>query len=280
MTQPETLSPSAVAAELLAAEPATVPAAPAEPLALPAPAAKAPLPAPEPNAPTDRNGNPFRRGFHRENADGTPFRNKHGFFMPRGGRKPAAAPVSLPATASEPPAPTPTPSAPESAAESPWTAAERASAAAPASDPTAPAADQPKPATDAADHCADAAEAVTHALYLVVGAVTGAPDEANPAASEHANLCRSVAAYVRSTGWRGGPLAGAVLAVSAYLLRTLRKPKSAEQVEAWMRSLRKPAPKNVTPMPQPAPAPAAAGPVRHTAATAPLAFGGFTERAG
>lgn len=273
MNEPPPISPDSAAADLLATAPAagTPPPVPSPVLALPAPSDVG-----EPGKPkagdVDAKGTAFDPSKH----SGAKHRQT-GAWMPRSpGRRRKAAP----AVAEDSPRPAePVRSDLPPAAETAWSAEERAAAEAPGGFPPPEAA---AAASEPVDRSTDAAEAVTSALYLVMGAVTGAPDEAVPTAAEHSQLCRSVAAYIRSTGWNGGPLAGMILGLSAWALRTLRKPKSAAAVQKWMEELRRPRAKNVTP-PKPAaesPKPAAAAP---GPAFDPVPFaddGGFTESAG
>ena len=69
--------------------------------AAPDPGAAAGAPSPAPAPLRDKFGTDFRRGFHRENPDGSPFLGTRGQYMPRGGRKPK----NLVPPRSEPPPP-------------------------------------------------------------------------------------------------------------------------------------------------------------------------------
>ena len=275
MDTPTVLSPDAVAAELLGAQPATPqPTAPVQPATEPAPRGQ-PLSA-------------FRKGFHRENPDGSPFRNRYGNFMPRGGRKSSPSAVAVSDTAPQPTAPiqpvteptagtVPAPvseaasqvSAPEKPA---WSAAERAAAASTA----VPVDSVPANAQQAEiDTSADAAEVAAEALFFCVGAIFNAHDEATPAKPEAEKLVRVLAAWIRSTGWRGTAGICALLAVVAYLLRFLRKPKASAKVQDWIGQLKTSAriEKAVPVQPQPA-----AEQTKQPEPPQATGFNGFTER--
>ena len=61
----------------------------------------------------------------------------------------------------------------------------------------------------------------------------GAPEEALPSPAEHKNLQAMTAAYLRSRGWVFAGGVAVCVAVLAYLLRTVNKPKTREKVRGW-----------------------------------------------
>lgn len=264
---PNLLDPAAVAAAMMADVPKPSPAepAPAKPTE-PAPAvASAVQPeAPASDTPRDDGGNSFRPGFHRENPDGSPFRNRFGRFMPRGGRHKRSAPESAGGTAPAPANPPP--------AKSAWSEAERAEASAPpvAEQPageSAGAAAQPAPAPEVADHSEDAAEVVCLAVYTSTGLLFDAPEDCEPKPAEHTAIRRAVAAYVRAKGWRITGGWGIVVMFAAYLIRVLRKPGPSKKFRSWISDQRAARAKPVAPVP-----PEASEPTATTAARqAPIA---------
>ncbi len=178
---------------------------------------------PAPDAPRDARGHVFRPEFHRLGSDGKPFVNKHGLFMPRGGRKPKNF------------APPPPPMAP---GESPWSSAEKTAASAPPpvvdeKKKEEPAAAAPTSHADISDNSDDASEVFCRAIYTVTGFAFDAPAECQPRPAEHDNMRRAFAAYLRSKGWKSSAGVGIVLMLAAYLLRVLGKPVPAAKLKSW-----------------------------------------------
>ena len=291
MNPPTLIDPAKDAADLIGAlpaapqpAPAAVPSEPAAPLTVTA----EPMAAP----PVDRFGHLFRPGFHRTNVDGSPFRGKKGQFMPRGGSRSPQAAAQPAATAEPQPQPVPTAQPVQSAPVTPpitepaapaWTDAQRAAAA----EPAAPAAGSPAAVAAATaqaeiiDSSDDAAEVIALAGFFIIGVIFGAPEEATPPAGEQAHLIKINAALIRSTGWKGSAWWAAGLSWAAYLLRFLRKPVAAAQVQKWVAEIRakSPAPDvfgaavvtAIVNQPKPATAPAAPQ-------AAPTFSGQFIER--
>lgn len=240
MNEPTLLSPDAVAAGLMAA--------PAEsPKPTPPPVSEKPIPI-TPDGRIDKGGKIFDPGHHKANPDGTPFLNKHGRFMPIGGRKklgaaanvrpenappqrePVRAETSAPMV-DAPAAPAPTPPA--------WSEADRAAAAAPAPEAASAGATGAAPAAAVGqDQSDDAAEVFTNTLYFTVGVLIGSTDEATPEKSEHENFCKAASAYIRTTGWKGTAFTCFALRICAYLLRVARKPKASETVQGWLNNFK------------------------------------------
>ena len=199
-----------------------------------------PTPAPEgqppanivPPAVTDKGGHPFRPGFHRTNPDGTPFVNVRGFFMPIGGRKPAAAPVP----ASQPAAPAPAGPAPDlsdiaDAAKAPEPVPEPAGA-----EPINPAAGK------SPDRFTLLADVYTRAG--IAGAMGALGEEWSPDDdAEFVALRESVAAYLRATNREDlSPGWALTFAVMTYGAKRLPRPKTQsrlaffrEKITAWWR---------------------------------------------
>lgn len=277
MSQPETLSPDALASEIVADVPNRGPAPAAVPAATVA-ASPAPITTPAASGAPIMVGNvQFDPTKHKSNADGSPFINKAGRLMPIGGRRPGTA--SAPVAAA--------PAAPGGTA---WTEADRQTASAtppaaekPAGTPEPAPAPQSAPAAPESagvDHCSGAAEVGARLVYLVLGFLFGAQDETTPDKSTHTNLKELTAAYIRSTGWRGTPKIGLAFGWLAYLIQTLQRPKPAAKVQTWFDGLWKARPsktievqatevRTVTPERSAAPTPSEA-----------QSFAGFTERAG
>lgn len=214
--------PATVAAEMLANVPQPAP----EPQTAPEPS---PAAEPSPDAPRDAHGHAFRPGFHRENPDGTPYTNARGDYMPRGGRRKGV-----------PNAPTPPPA-------QPWSEAERRAAvspppaeSSPESQPAAPG--TPPPAESAApgatmpgavDLSESGAEVGCRVVYTLSGAIFNAFEDCEPAAREHDQLRKSLAAYIRSKGWTATAGWAIFLEFCGYLLRLVRKPGPSKQLRAW-----------------------------------------------
>jgi hypothetical protein len=217
------------------------------------------LPKPSVEGAKDPAGRVFDPARYRSRPDGTPFLNKQGYFMPRGGRKPSSSTPQPPPAADPGPVATPAPEPEKSA----WDATERASAAGetlppvatpgdPAQAPGAPPNGPNPSAQTIADTSEDAAELGTRTLYFTVGCVFGSMDEANPEKLEHENLRSALAAYIRTLGWKGTAGTLAFVRVAAYVLKVARKPKGAETVKKWMadfKARRRAAPKPVQPVP-------------------------------
>lgn len=273
-TAPVSLSPVSLASGILdhaaAAMPPETPAAPAPSPA--APAAPAPAPASGPIL-TDRSGRSFNPATMKAHADGTPFVNRAGYFMPIGGVKktPSGSPAAAPA------APAPAPGAVAQADA--WTSADRAAAAqATAPDPaTAPGAQSaagssaPAPAPGAADSDPGedarlspeaAGELGARALYTATGALIGDHARAAATGAEHANITKTVSAYLRFRGIAAVGTIALVLTAAAYLMDEKRRSAVAARLAAWFKPSPRPAPRAA----EPAPAAAAPGPATPAAA--------------
>jgi hypothetical protein len=242
---PTLLDPAAVATELIgahtpAATPPTVPDQGAQTV---------PAVTPTPDGQIDKAGRVFDAARYKSNPDGTPFRNRLGYFMPKGGRGAKKA-VSVPMESASAPqaeaapvvsAPAlPPPSAPA------WSEAEKNAAAAPAPEAVAPGVGTAEPVVNAAapvvDCSGDAAKAISSGVFVFVGFAFDARDEVTPGKAEQGHLCDATAAWVRSTGWRGGPLAGMLLAWAAYFLGIAEKPKVSAKLKKWLGSEKRAAP--------------------------------------
>jgi len=265
----EILSPEKLTAACLAVAPrigaVTAPAVPAAPTAEPPPVV---APVTHGPAPIDKAGRLFDPKHYRANADGSPFLNAKGYFMPRGGRKAKTAGPVVTASA----APIAAPAVPLPPAVDAWSASDRATAAGvPSGQPGEPGeAAGPSAAGQAAPpvgKSSDAAEVGCRAVYTAAGLVFGAPDEATPPPAEHKNYVEAAAAYIDYRGWKFvGGLALVVCAL-AYLLRMASKPKTEARIKKWTGFGEEP--RNVTPAPAskaeadeppPAPPPVAAVP--------------------
>lgn len=254
---PKMLSPSAVTAELLAVAPKATGGPFVETAQPPAPAQSEVETAPAAEAPRDSLGRPFDPKRFRTKPDGTPFLDKNGRFMPRGGRKPKT-PENRETTAQEPPAAAPSGPA--------WTEAERASASQPPPPPNGeadPAAKTVEP--EVVGSAEDSAEVACRAVYTALGFATGAPEEAIPTPAEHKNMQAMTAAYFRARGWVFAGGVAVCVALLAYLLRTVNRPKTHAKVRSWfsrggegVTDKGEPAPAASPPAPEPKSAPAAA----------------------
>lgn len=220
--EPTTLSPADVTAELVAVAPKTTAAPVAEITAQPETPAET---APAADVPRDSLGRPFDAKRFRVNPDGTPFLDKNGRFMPRGGRKPKSQ-ENRQTTANEPRAAAPSGPA--------WSDAERAEAAQPVPPPAGDADTAAKTVEpEIVSSAEDSAEVACRAVYTVLGLATGAPEEALPTPAEHKNMQAMAAAYFRSRGWVFAGGVAVCIALLAYLLRTVNKPKTSQQVKRW-----------------------------------------------
>jgi hypothetical protein len=223
MNEPTLLSPDAVAANLMAA--------PSEPAA-PVPVSEKQIPI-TPDGKIDKGGKIFDPARHKSNSDGTPFLNRHGRFMPIGGRKKLGAAETTAPLVDDPAAPLNQPEPPV------WSEAARAAAAAPSPEAQAAAGKTAGPAAALTeDQSDDAAEVLTQTLYFTVGVLIGSTEAATPEKSEHVNFCKAASAWIRTTGWKGTALTCFVLRVCAYLLRVARKPEAAETIQKWMRAFK------------------------------------------
>ena len=281
MSQLTPLDPSAVAANLMATPAAT--AAPA--------VSYGPAPVPV------KDRRPWDSNKFKSRPDGTPFVNRQGYYMPKGGKKPlrvytavgsevpSAVPMTPPAEPDQPapevlpvaepsPAPAAAPVAPEVPA---WSAAEQAEAGKAAAGSGMPGAAPAPDAETGVDNSADAADVGCNVLYFIVGLIFDAHEEATPGKAEHENFVRTAAAYIRTTGWRATAGIAFLLRCLAYVLSVMRKPKAAAKVREYVNDMMGRGPmKNVTPKPdEPAPAAAPASP----AAGGPsVSFSGLVER--
>jgi hypothetical protein len=221
------------------------------------------------NGPRDSLGRLFDPVRFRANADGRPFLNAQGRFMPRGGRKPrngGTAPETAPA---QPPA------------ETAWTPEERAAAktaqppsgAESGNGETAPETAKPPPevVTPSGTRRA-AARAGTRLLYTGAGIVTGNPEEAVPPEKEDKELQETAAYVLEASGWNPSPLVAVGIMLLTYGVFVASRPKNQEALSARWRALWKRGTKTVAPAApartgEPAPPPMAPG------AGTPLATG-------
>ena len=283
MNEPTLLDPSRVASELMVGVASPAPAAPVVTFQEPTP------PAASRSALRDKR--PFDAARFKSNADGSPFVNRAGFYMPKGGKgahgsaaAPAAevAPASAPAVESAPAAaPAPVSAAPSAPA---WSEAEKAAAAQSVPAEAVPGSGAVPDPDITVDHSADAAEAICGGAYLIAGVTFDASEDATPGKQEHENLRNVTAAWIRSTGWKGGPLAGMLLGWAAYLMRLVRKPKPAAKMREWFGTMKRAQPVDVETTPVRPAAPKTA-PVGGSVPAAPppgagasLGFGGLSER--
>jgi hypothetical protein len=224
MSTPETLSPAAVTADLLAAAPKATGTVPE--IAQP-PASVQPVTATAPGseAPRDSLGRAFDPKRFRTNPDGSPFLGAKGQYMPRGGRKGGSTAQNAKTTAQEPPPVNPSGPA--------WSDADRTAAAKP---PTPEGESDPKVKTvepEVVGSADDSAEVACRAVYTTIGFFTDAPEEAMPTPAEHKNLQSMTAAYFRSRGWIFAGGVAVCIALLAYLLRTANRPKTRAKVRGW-----------------------------------------------
>lgn len=138
----------------------------------------------------------------------------------------------------------------------------------PPADKSAAGAGAAKPQADPADAepvagADDVAEVACDLLAEGLGILTGAPEEAEPTAREGLRLRKVLGAYLDSKGIKTRGLGAVLLAFGAWMLRTVKKPKTREWARAQFRPKARPE-KRVSPDPEPAttatpePAPAAA----------------------
>lgn len=240
------LDPAAVVADVLAAAPVPPPAAAPAPASAPTSTAPTSPASPAAAAIVDRSGRAFDPTHHKTNADGSPFVNRLGYFMPRGGRpKKADAPA------------TDTPPAADPAAA--WTAADRAAAAMPSEPapggnpapdemPPPPASAQAAgPAADATATAEQAGDVLARAVYMGTGAMIGDHAAAEATGAEHKNLKDLIGAFLEHRGIRFVGWVALAVGFVAYLTGERRREKVVKAIAGPAR----PAPA-VTPA-QPAP---------------------------
>ena len=268
------LDPLTVAAELLANAPkpsdetpvATAPAPTQPEASQPSPVAteaQAASTAATADQPRDKFGHAFRPGFHRTNADGTPYISARGLYMPRGGKRPRAATAAPAETA---------PVMPD--ASGAWSAADKATAAAQPEPEPGQTAAQPAPAQQTGPDTSEAAaEVFCRGLYAVLGFALECPEDVTPGKAEHDNMQRATAAYIRAKGWTATAGWGVLLMFAAYLLRLITRPGPSAKVKAWLADWKVRRAKPVTPTTPATPADKPAT----TAATYPQTFGSFRE---
>lgn len=218
-------------------EPASIPADAIAPAALPPPTNPTPdvtagsptQTAPGNTAATAPTSETSTQAAGTADAHGTPYdparhipslHPRTGRWMPRGGRKAGAmpAPSASPGASPEPSAP-PQPSY------------------IPAEEPPPQASADPQPSAPpppSVDHSDDAGEVVCSSIEVIAGIVFDAPEDCTPAAAEHKNMVRAVAAYIRAKGWQATAGVGLLLMFGAYLLRVLRKPKPNATIRRWV----------------------------------------------
>jgi hypothetical protein len=235
MSEPtDIIQPAAVAAQITADAPRAEEKTAAKPesAAVEPPAGGSDATAPD--GPRDSLGRLFDPKRFRANADGTPFLNALGRFMPRGGRKPrngATAPETAPA---QPPA------------AAAWTAEERAEAKTAQPPPgaesgngaTAPETAQPPPevVTPSGTRRA-AARAGTRLLYTGTGILTGNPEEAVPPEREDKELQDTAAYVLEAGGWNPSPLVAVGVLLLTYGVFVASRPKNQEALSARWRAL-------------------------------------------
>jgi hypothetical protein len=255
MSEPQLLSPEAVAVALLGNG-----SAPTAPAVEPVPPVTALPPAENAGGSEplrDSLGRVFDAKRFRTNPDGSPFLDKNGRYMPRGGRKPkdASGAVGV-AENRETTAPQPLPAPPSGPA---WTAEERATAEKPLQPVGDAAAKLVEP--EVVGSADDTAEVACQALYTVLGLATDAPEEAEPSGPQHKRMLAVTAAYLRARGWVFVGGFAVCVALLAFLLTVARKPKTREAVRRWLGKAKPPAaPKPPEQPPAPAPEPAQAKP--------------------
>lgn len=236
MSEPQTLSPEAVAAALLGN--GSAPTAPTVETAQPPVTAQPPTETANGSEPLrDSLGRVFDAKRFRTNPDGSPFLDKNRRFMPRGGRKPKdASTAPIVAENRETTAQQPLPAPPSGPA---WSAEERAAAEKPL-----------QPAGDAAvktiepevvGSADDTAEVACQALYTILGLATDAPEEAEPSGPQHKRILAVTTAYLRARGWVFVGGFAVCVALLAFLLSVARKPKTREAVRRWLGKAKPPA---------------------------------------
>lgn len=194
----------------------------------------------------DARGTVFRPGFHRVNADGSPFRGRFGQFMPKGGRRRETAP----AASAEPSAPS------ESAATEPPATVEPSPAPKPAAEPPPAdftdvekiAADAVPPAGKATDGKAELVDplslesswdATLRGAYSVSDGVLRGRGEWKPEDNaEHLGLRDTWVACSRAYGWKPlPPILAAIGASLAYVWKRLTSPNTSRTLVKWFPSL-------------------------------------------
>lgn len=234
----QTLNPATLASEIAKDAPRVAQTA-AEPQ--PAPAI-----ATESAGPSDKSGRAWDPTKYRTNADGSPFVNKFGNYMPapraRGSAKAQPQQASETATAPAPRAE----STPESVTPA-WSEAERAEALTPqpAAEAETAAHAQPPIASPEAT-----AEVASNAIYTLAGAALGNHKAARPGSAEHTNIKKTLAAYLASKGLVIAGGAAVLVTVAAYLVGEERREIVVERIKTFVASLRKKAePQTVRPEP-------------------------------
>jgi hypothetical protein len=192
-----------------------------------------------PEGPRDSLGRLFDAKRFRAVADGSPFLNKRGQFMPRGGRKPRNRETAAGSAPGQPPG--------EPPAGSVWTAEERA--AAQTAEPPAAAeggngGTAPETGTQAPPGTVTpsgarraAARAGTRLLYTGAGILTGNPEEAVPPRREDEELQDTAAYVMEMSGWNPGPVAALGVLVLTYGLYVASRPKNQEALAARWKAL-------------------------------------------
>lgn len=238
------MNPAQVAADILAAAAKAMPKPEAAPV--PEPAA---TPAAETAEPilTDKSGAAFDPKRHKVHADGSPFVNARGYFMPIGGRKPKSDPAATVGGASAPvsatavlPAPPSDPAA-DAAAKTAWGDADRKAANETAGPADASGADAEKTAgAPETDRGRDAelspeygGELCARSLYLLTGAATGDHKTAAATGAEHTNLVKMFTAFLRYRGFTVTGWGALGLSALAYLIEEKRRASVWAKVSGW-----------------------------------------------
>ncbi|MDR1280458.1 MAG: hypothetical protein LBK99_06515 [Opitutaceae bacterium] len=215
-------------------------------------------------------------GKHKVNADGTPFVNGKGRYMPIGGRPkkggsrpdpvPAPAPGSAPGSAEPPVSPPMASFIPDVPPPPPPDGETGKTGLSVSGDAAAPGETDGNGAPGAVSS-KTVAELVARTTYLTTGVVTGEHDEAQPPRDMHRNLCEVIDAQVDNGDGKSSIVGWGTLAVAAvaYLVHVCSQPRTRQKLHQWWKTDKTPKP--VSPVPARTPVPA---PVRQVA-TVPAA---------
>lgn len=234
----QTLNPAALASQIAKDAPRLAQSAPEI-----APAAETqPAPAAESAPSRDSAGRAWDAAKYRANADGTPYVNKFGNYMPaprpRGTRKARERSADETAMQAETPLESDAPA---------WSEAERAEAL--AVQPAAQSAGD-APAQAPVASAETTAEVASNALYTLTGAAIGNHKAARPGSAEHTNIKKTIAAYLEYRGILFSGAAAIAITLLAYLMGEERREILAGRVKALAVVLRKKRePKTVQPAP-------------------------------